>query len=266
MQHLLDIENLSLSLDKKRILSGISLSITSGSFTCITGPNGSGKTTLMKGIAGLLTPESGRILLEGNDTRSLGAKKIARKVAYVPQDTVIDFEFRAIDIVMMGRSPHIGRFSTESRRDCEIARESMELTGTWELRDKSIKGMSGGERQRVMVARALAQEPKLLLLDEPTSSLDIHHQIELLDVLKELSKSRGMAIAAAIHDLNLAVQYGDKALLLDKGSMYAWGEPESVLSRENVSKVYGVDIYIIENPLTGKPHIIPFKKRAANSL
>lgn len=266
MRHLLDIEKLNLSLDKNRILTDISLSIQEGSFTCITGPNGSGKTTLMKGIAGLLRPDSGRILLEGRDTSSLSAKKIALSVAYVPQDTVIDFEFSAIDIVMMGRSPHIGRFSTENRRDYEIACEAMELTGTFELRDKSIKGMSGGERQRVMIARALAQQPKLLLLDEPTSSLDIHHQIELLDVLKELSKNRGMAIAAAIHDLNLAMQYSDKALLLDKGSVYAIGEPENVLSRENVSKVYGIDIYIIENPLTGKPHIIPFKNRAANSL
>jgi len=179
-------------------------------------------------------------------------------MAVVPQSTEIEFDFSVQDIVLMGRTPHISRFCSESENDIKIAMNAMEITNTWELRSKSINELSGGEKQRVVVARAIAQETGIILLDEPISHLDIHHQIEIMNQLKQLNLNKNITIIAVLHDLNLAAAYGDHMILMDNHVVYKDGTPEEVLTEEIIKKVYGLEVYISKNPRTGKTFIMPF--------
>ena len=223
------------------------------------GPNGSGKTTLLKVINGILKPKVGTVFLSNRNIFEMGEKERAKILASVPQDTYVNFDFTVWDIVMMGRFPYLNRFQWEREEDEKVVEYCMKLTNVLHLSERSIREISGGERQRVIIARALAQEPKVLLLDEPTSNLDISYQIEIMDLLRRLSREKGIIIICAIHNLNLAARYCDRVVLLNKGRIVAMGPPEKVLTKDNIKRVYGIDVWISRHPITGTLYIVPLK-------
>jgi iron complex transport system ATP-binding protein len=244
-----------------KILSDISLEVKPGCFLGILGPNGSGKTTLLKSISRVLKPHGGSVLIDKEDIYKLNPKQVAQKMAVVPQFSNVGFSFSVMDIVLMGRNPHLGDFQMESGKDVDIARKAMELTNTWNFANRPINELSGGEAQRVVIARALAQEPKILLLDEPMSHLDIINQIELMDLIKNLCTEDGLAVIAVIHDLNMASRYCDNILLLKEGKVYALGPVEDVMTRENIQNVFGVDSIVRKNLVTNSPYVIPLSTK-----
>jgi iron complex transport system ATP-binding protein len=237
------------------ILSDINLDIPKGSFTGIIGPNGSGKTTLLKCLVKLLPATSGRITLAGQDPAVLSTREIARLVGIVPQKWEASFPFTAGELVLMGRFPYLKRFRPECALDYQITAEAMSLTQTLHLKERPVTELSGGELQRVIIAQALAQTPRILLLDEPTAALDIHHQLEILEVIKTLLKIRPLTVVAVMHDLNLASHYCDQLVLLRHGSIFAAGAPETVLTEAGLEQVYGTKARISIDPLTAKPFV-----------
>ena len=253
----LKIDNIDCYYGSIKVLESVDLSADSGDFIGVIGPNGSGKSTLLRSISRILRPKVGTVLLNHTDVYALSSKEVAKKLAVVSQDNVINFAFTALDIVLMGRTPHQGRFELEGERDISIARKAMELTNTWHLSERPITELSGGERQRVIIARALAQEPRILLLDEPTSNLDINHQIEILDIIKRLTRTEGLIVISVFHDLNLASRYCDLLALLDHGKVTSVGPPEMVLTAENIKKTYHTDVLVKRHPVTNSLYIIP---------
>ncbi len=254
---LLTIEGLYWQYDDLHVLSDVTLGITKGGFTSLIGPNGSGKTTLFKIIAGLLKPKVGTVQFDGKVVQSLGKKQLARIIAHVPQEIHVDYQFSALDIVLMGRNPHLGRFRSEGEKDYEICRMAMEATDCWVLKDRFISALSGGERQRVIIARALAQEPKLILLDEPTSHLDLHHQIEILNLIRRLNVDNGLTVMAVLHDINLATHFSDTILMLKDGRITGCGTPAEVITQENIKRTYNMNVMVMKNPMTDLPFILP---------
>lgn len=256
-------DNLHSGYNGAAVLEGVSFDLPSGSFVGVIGPNGSGKTTLLRAIARALPPKKGTVTLDGADIYSIPARDFARRVAVVPQETLVAFDFTVLEITLMGRSPRLGRFAVESPTDVQIAMDALRRTGTESLADRSINALSGGERQRVMVARALAQEPEVLLLDEPTSHLDINFQFEIMDLVKSLSRERGLTVLAVLHDLNLAGHYCEQLLLIGQGRIAASGPPEDVITADNVRKVYGAEVWVRSHPTTHRPYVIAgVRKRA----
>ncbi len=250
------IHNLSAGYGDARVLHDVSLELQPSEFAAIIGPNGSGKTTLLRAMSRIPMTCSGGILLDGKDIHTVPAREFARRVAVVPQDTLVAFDFSVMEIVLMGRSPRLGRFAIEGNRDREIALEALTRTGTAHLKDRQINALSGGERQRVLVARALAQEPDVLLLDEPTSHLDISFQFEIMDLVKSLNRERGMTILAVLHDLNLASQYCDRLVMIGQGRVQADGSPDAVITADNIRRVYGAEVWVRRHPATSRPYVI----------
>jgi len=250
---ILDIE---CSYGTTKVLNGVTFSIEQGDFAGIIGPNGSGKSTLLRCISRVLKPARGAILLEEQNLYSLPPRNVARKMAVVPQETAVNYSFTVEEIVMMGRSPHLGRFQAEGEKDFATVRRAMELTNTQDLADRLITALSGGERQRVIIAKALAQEPEIILLDEPTSHLDINHQMEILELLKRLNKENGVTVVTVFHDLNLAAQYCRRLILMQGGRVFDLGRPEEILTAANIKKVYGANVLIRKNPATGRPTVM----------
>jgi len=253
---ILSIQDIACSYGAYPVLEGISFSVGRGECMGICGPNGSGKSTLLRALSKALAPFRGTVLLEQAEVSRMSARDLARRMAFVPQDTAVDFDFSAWEIVLMGRSPHLGRLESEGAEDFRIAREAMEQTGTLHLKDRSIRTLSGGERQRVIIARALAQRPDIILLDEPTAHLDISFQFEILDLLRRLSRERAITMLIVFHDLNLAAQFCDRIVLLKGGRIYALGDPETILTAENIGHVYGSRVWVRRNPTTGRPYFI----------
>lgn len=249
-------KNLHTGYNGITILNGISIDLNDSDFVGIIGPNGSGKTTLLRTMSRAIAPYSGCVQLEGKDIYAVSAREFARRVAVVPQDTMVAFDFTVLDITLMGRSPRLGRFAVESSKDVEIAMEALAQTGTQHLKDRSIMALSGGERQRVMLARALAQEPEILLLDEPTSHLDISFQFEIMDLVKRLNKERGLTVLTVMHDLNLASHYCDRLIMIGDGKIQASGSPEEVVTSDNIRRVYGAEVWVQKHPTTQRPYII----------
>ncbi len=240
-----------------KILENVSLSVTAGDFVGILGPNGSGKTTLLKSVSRSLKPFKGAIFLNDKDVYSLKNLEVAKQMAVVPQDNTISFSFTALEVVLMGRNPHMERFQMETERDMAIARRVMNLTNTWQLASRPVNELSGGEKQRVIIARALAQEPKVLLLDEPLTYLDIINQLEIMDLIKSLCMSEGIIVMAVVHDLNLAARYCNHALLLKSGKVFAAGSIDTVLTSENIKNVFKVEAVVKKNPVTDSLYVIP---------
>jgi len=253
----INIKELTFQYGSETILDGISINIKPESFISIIGPNGSGKSTLLKNISAILKPSEGMIYLEEHNISHLSAREIARKMAVVPQETIMEYRFSAFDIVLMGRSPHIQRFQSESFEDYKIAKNSMEATDTWRFKDRFINELSGGERQRVIIARALTQEPKIILLDEPTAFLDIQHQMEILELLCKLNRENGLTVVVVLHDINLAARFSNYMLLLKEGRVIAEGTPEEVITNEIIKQSYGIEVVIKKNPFAGTPYVIP---------
>jgi iron complex transport system ATP-binding protein len=240
-----------------KVLENVRLSVKERGFVGVLGPNGSGKTTLLRSISRTLKPHRGVILLNDVNVYALKSVEVAKQMAVVPQDTLIAFNFTALDIVLMGRNPHLSRFQMESEKDVAIARRVMELTNTWHLAGRPINELSGGERQRVIIARALAQEPKVLLLDEPTVHLDMNNQLEIMDLLKELCIKKGLVVLAVFHDFNLAARYCDSAVLLKDGKIVSAGNLDAVLTSENIKSVFQVDAMVKRHPITNSLYMIP---------
>lgn len=236
-------------------LRDVSFDVQRGEFLGIIGPNGSGKTTLIRIIDGILVPEKGNISVNRNNIRGMRRRDLARLVAVVPQDSAMIFPFKALEVVMMGRSPHLGMLRFEGDRDFEIARKAMEMTDTISLADRSIDRLSGGERQRVLIARALAQEPEVVLLDESTAFLDIKHQAAFFGLMKTLNRGKGLTVLAATHDINLAAAYCDRIMLLKNGRIHSLGVPGEVITETNIREVYETDVLVDANPLNGLPRI-----------
>lgn len=247
------IRDLHFAYGDNLILKGTTFFVPQGSFVGIIGPNGSGKSTLLKLISRVLAPSGGSVLLSDRDLAEFSQRDLAKTMAVVSQDPQFAYQFSAGDIVMMGRSPYLGRFQSESAEDLNIVRAALEMTGCLHLRERLITELSGGERQRVMIARALAQQPKILLLDEPTSHLDIGYQQEILDLVKRLSTTGGLTVVAVLHDLNVAAYYCNELILISGGSIYACGAPADVLTAENIGAVYRTRVLVTPHPLLGTP-------------
>jgi len=256
----LQINNIACRYESANVLEDIDLSATAGDFIGVIGPNASGKTTLLKSISKILKPHTGVVLLNEKDVYTLKSTEIAKNLAVVPQESVISFAFTALEIVLMGRTPHLNRFEVEGTKDLAIAKKAMQLTNSWYLHERPINTLSGGEKQRVIIARALAQEPKVLLLDEPTGHLDINHQIEILDLIKRLNKEEEMIVIAVFHDLNIASQYCQRLILLNKGRIFAAGRASDVLTQENIEKVYGIKVTVKQDDVSGRLLIHPQRK------
>jgi len=257
---ILKVENLSFSYGKKEIIKGIDFNISESMVLGIIGPNGSGKTTLLKNLSGYLKPSFGNVYVLNKNIKHLNIKEKAKYIGYVPQDIFYDFDFTCYDIVMMGRTPYLNRFQSEKLEDKQIVRESMEITNTWQFKDKSIKELSGGERQRVYIARALAQRPKIMLMDEPVSHLDIKYQLEILNLIKDLTL-KGILVITVLHDINLAAQFCDKIFILKDGKIEASGKPKDVLNVKNIKNVFETDVVIFEDSETGSINIVPYLNR-----
>jgi iron complex transport system ATP-binding protein len=241
----LEARDIAVERGGRKILHSASLRVEPGLFTALIGPNGSGKSTLLKALAGLWPVSSGEVLFADQPLRSLKRREIAKRIAFVPQDTRIDFAFTVGEIVSMGRYPHRGRFAPETSIDRSAVAAALDRCDVAELRARAANTLSGGERQRVLIARSLAAQPEVVLLDEPTASLDIEHAIEILDLCRELARE-GHAVALAIHDLNAVARYADVAALIDGGNVVKVGATEEVLSPAAFRQVFGVRAEVLE--------------------
>ena len=243
-------QDLFYEVQAETLLDGVTLHADRGQLVGLIGPNGAGKSTLLRAISGILGYRDGAVRLDGADIKSLSSKDIAAGLALVPQIAPYTHGFTCIELVLMGRYPHLGRFQIEGKEDDRIARDAMRLTEIEQFADRTLDTLSGGERQRVFVSRALAQQPRVLLLDEPTSNLDVLHQLKVFDLVRRLVDD-GLTAIAAIHDLNMAARYCDRLVLLTGGRVLAEGSPEEVLSPETIESAFGVKAAVYREPVTG---------------
>ncbi len=246
MSAIIQVENLSFGYCAGTILKDLSFEVNQGQFLAIAGPNGAGKTTLLNLLCGLLRPKAGSIKIDTADIEAYSVKKLAQKIAIVRQEFVPVFDFTVMEMVSMARTPYLGTFAFESKADKEIVKEAIEMTETAQFASRPLAKLSGGERQRVFIARALAQDTAILLLDEPTSFLDLKHQVGIYDLLKAAQLEKGKTIVAVTHDINLAAQYCNEVLLLGRtpSCNYQYGKSKDVFSPEQIKKVFGVRTFV----------------------
>ncbi|MFW6271603.1 MAG: ABC transporter ATP-binding protein [Desulfosalsimonas sp.] len=254
-------QDISAGYGREPVLRKLSFSVKTGQCFIVIGPNGSGKTTLMKILAGLHRADKGGIFIHGRSLGSYGRKELARRMAFVPQQVPMDFPFRVKEVVLFGRSPHLGTFGLESGRDTELAARAMEFTEVKHLADRRIDQLSGGERQRVFIARAVCQEPEIMLLDEPTAALDIAHQLRVMDLMEKLKSEKQITIVMVSHDVNLAAMYADTLLLIKQGRVIQTGAPDSVLTYKTLEEAYGCQLLVDESPLGSVPRVTPVPGR-----
>ncbi|MGE0638767.1 MAG: ABC transporter ATP-binding protein [Thermoanaerobaculia bacterium] len=261
----IELAGLGASYGPRRVLDEVSFDVRTGEIVGLLGPNGAGKSTLVRALSGVLPEYGGSARILGDEVRELPARELARRVAVVPQEPRFEFSFTALEIVLMGRHPHLAGLAFESETDIAVAREALASVGAESLAPRPIDELSAGERQRVVFARALAQAAPVLLLDEPASFLDLRHQVELFDRLRDLAGA-GRAIVAVMHDLNLAAEYCDRVVLLSDGRAAAAGEADEVLTYANLTAVYGTEIYVDLNDITGRLVVTPLSGRARARL
>jgi iron complex transport system ATP-binding protein len=266
---MLEIRDLTLAYGERVALRDVSLSLARGELLGVVGPNASGKSSLIRAITNVITPRRGEVRLDGSPVRGLSQRELALRVAVVPQNPTLPEAFTALEVVLMGRTPHLGLLQSEGRVDWAAVRRALEETDAWELAERRIGELSGGEKQRVVVARALAQEAPLLLLDEPTAHLDVGHQAAVLELVQRLCCSNGVdgrprAVLAVVHDLTLAAQYCDRLVMLSEGRLVADGPPHEVLSPQVLSSVYRTQVVVFTHPLTGRPVVTPAVNGAAS--
>lgn len=246
----LSASSITYRLADRTLLNNVSLSLERGQVIGLIGPNGAGKSTLLRILCGLRKHSSGQVLLSGKPISEYTTREIARLIGQVHQSAVMDAPFNIYDVVAMGRNPHLTRFEVERPHDRQVVTDAMRQTDTLGLAQRTINTLSSGERQRVFLARALAQEPSILLLDEPTSNLDIRHQLEILTLVQKLAHERGLGVIIAIHDLSLAARFCDRLILLYQGRVVADDVPEKVLSPENIAQAFGVFVQPYHDPFT----------------
>lgn len=248
---------ISLSYDDHLVVDDLTLAIPDGEVTAIIGPNACGKSTLLRALARLLRPSSGQVVLDGEEIHKLATKEVARRLGLLPQTPIAPEGIMVVDLVARGRTPHQRLFQQWSEADENAVRAALDATGTSALADRAVDELSGGQRQRVWIAMALAQETELLLLDEPTTFLDIAHQIDVLDLVRQLNEVRGRTVVVVLHDLNLACRYASHVVAMRDGSIVAAGPPAEVITTETVRAVFGLESMIIDDPVSGTPLVIP---------
>ena len=253
--NILEIENLSHTYSEQTVLSDLSFSIRQGELFIIIGPNGSGKTTLMKLIGGIHRLQKGNILISGISVDSYSRREMAKQIAYVPQMMPPEFPFTVSEIVSMGRSPHQGFLGLNSPSDQEASEQAMMFTDVAHLSGRRIDQLSGGEQQRVFIARAICQHTDIILLDEPTASLDLAHQVRIMDLMEKLKIERGMTVVMVSHDVNISAMYADNLLLLKKGEIIGLGTPLQVLKNQTLESAYGCKLFVDQSPLGGSPRV-----------
>ena len=256
----LELQDLSVDISGQRIVTGIGFTVPDGGFAGLLGPNGSGKSTILKAIYRVHRPSAGRVLLDGADVLSMRPRDAARRIAVVAQEFTLEFDFTVAEMVMIGRTPHKRAFDRDDDADRAIAAQAIAQAGCEELAHRGFNTLSGGEKQRVLIAQAIAQGADHLILDEPTNHLDIRYQVEILELVSAL----GVTVLAAIHDLSLAALFCDTVHLITGGKLVAGGPPESVITPDMVRLAYGTDVLVIEHPETGTPHLIPRRARSTN--
>ena len=258
----LRLTNVNLGYNRQTVLHNISLEAKPGEMLGIIGPNGSGKSTIIRGITRLIKPSSGQIFLDGKNLTDMNQRDLAKLVAVVPQNPVLPELFTALEVVLMGRTPHLGLLSYEGEHDLTIVQKAMKATQTLALAERRVGELSGGEKQRLTIARALAQEPKILLMDEPTANLDINYQIETLDLARHLCQEQDLIVVVTLHDLNLAAQYCDRLVMLSDGRIYCQGIPKAVINTQTIRKVYGAEVYVYPNPVNDLPATLVVSDKA----
>jgi iron complex transport system ATP-binding protein len=251
------IEGVSVDVGGRRIVSGVDLVVPDRQIIGLLGPNGSGKSTLLKAIYRVHRPATGRVLLDGVDLLTLPARQAAHRVAVVAQETTVEFDFTVLEMTMIGRIPHKKGFERDNREDRRVVSDALERVGCADLAHRSFNTLSGGEKQRVLIARALAQGADHLILDEPTNHLDIRYQLEVLELVAGL----GVTVLAALHDLSLAALFCDHAYLMADGRIVTGGPPSQVITTETIRHAYGADVLIIDHPETATPHLIPRRRQ-----
>ncbi|GAB3260812.1 ABC transporter ATP-binding protein [Alteromonas gracilis] len=270
--HTLTVDGVTLGYADRTVIEGFDLAVPPGQITCIVGANACGKSTLLRSMARLLTPRAGRVLLDGKDLHRMPTKEVARVLGLLPQTPVAPEGIAVADLVSRGRHPHQRMIARWSAADDAAVAEALELTDTADLADRPVDELSGGQRQRVWIAMALAQQTDLLLLDEPTTFLDVAHQVEVLDLLTDLNRDRGTTVVMVLHDLNLAARYADHLIAVREGRLHAAGDPHEVLTAETVREVFGMESQVVVDPVSDKPMVLPIgrhhsrERRAALSL
>ena len=258
-EEMLFLKDVTAGYGDRDVLCGISVSVARGEFAALIGSNGAGKSTLLRCVSGLMQLQGGEIRICGKSTAAMRPKERARLVAVVPQSYAVEYDFTVEDVVAMGRYPYQSFGKRESQEDAAAIRDAMEITSTLEFRKRLYNELSGGEKQRVILARALAQQPEILLLDEPTSALDIHHQTEVMELITGLNQREGLTVLAVLHDVNMAARYCSRMILLRDGKIAADGEPSAVITRKNMEALYQMKLLIRENPLFHRPEIVPIR-------
>lgn len=257
----LALHNNNLSYNGNKVVDNVSFSVEAGEFFMILGPNGAGKSSLLKLIAGIEEPASGQITVLNKSKGKYSARDLAKVVALVAQQAPMDFPFSVAETVLMGRSPHLGLLGIEGERDYTLALEAMRFTGVEQFADRRLNQLSGGERQRVMIARAICQEPKVILLDEPTTALDPAHQLKIMDLMERFRKEKKTTVIIVSHDLNLAALYSDRLLLMKNGKVVVIGTPAEVFVPEFLENSYECDLLIDENPVGKVPRVMPIPEK-----
>lgn len=253
----LHVKDVSVGYGERTVLDTLNVDIKRGAVTSIVGPNGCGKSTLLRTMSRLLNPTKGEIVLDGKSIHDIPTRKLATQLGLLPQTPIAPDGIVVADLVGRGRTPHQGILGRWSQQDYDIVAEALETTGISDLAERSIDELSGGQRQRVWIAMALAQRTDTLLLDEPTTYLDVKHQLDVLDLLTELNRDRGTTIVMVLHDINLAARYSDELVAVSGGKVFAHGHPREVITKENVKSVFGIDSVIITDPVSDQPAVMP---------
>ncbi len=259
----INVENISFSYTKITkykqgntfSIKDISISVNQGEFISFAGPNGSGKSTILKLINRIILPSSGKIEIFGNNYKNISRKELSKIISYVPQNYSIPFSFTAFEIILMGRTPYLNQIGFETKKDREIAFEAMEILDILHLANKPIDNLSGGEAQRVLIARALAQQCPILIMDEPNSHLDILHQLQILNLVKQYTIEKKLCVISIFHDLNLAAMFSDRIYLVENGRIMIHGKPEMIINENNIKNIFGTDVTVDKHPFLNKPRI-----------